>query len=365
MKGRRDEMAESTRWSVSGDTGPEPEIVLHLGAHKTGTTSLQRALRDSTDDLAAAGWVFQGKRVGPLRSVFSVVHDRHGLPRSTASPSASDDELVDRLRTEVGAILASGRRLVVSDETLFGQPGVRRGLYPDADRVADVVGRAFEGMSVLPVLVIRRQPEFLESWYVQTVKQGGGRTFDEFLESIDLDSVSWTTYARRLSEWLGVDPLLVAYEWLGSREGGVIGWFFERLGLAWAPGDGDLDLNSGFSESALLIALAAHPHLDRDQRAGLRRFLERNVSDRSAHRPRLLSDVGRRHIVDVLSDDNAQCFDSGVVADSAVRARYVGSADGDEPIDGPPYHEQWPAVREALRGWIEASVDAMSPDTPT
>ena len=325
-----------------------PQVILHLGAHKTGTTSVQRSLRNSSDALEREGWVFQGKRIGPLTDSLSDLHRPAGAGRP------DDDAIMAHIRASAHAVIAAGRRLVISDETLIGQPGLRDSFYPDSLRRLEILAGALSGLAVRPLLVVRRQPDFVESWYVQTVKQGAGWAFDDFLAGVDPDRLSWWDLSQRIANAFATTPQLVAYEWLIRQEYGLTGWFRQQLGLPARSETGVPDLNSGYGDGALMVALAAHPYLDADGRAKLRRFLERNVPPRADDPPQLLTLDGRRRLVAAQAVSNEQCFAAGAVADSDVIASYLGhqpSAEAESPL----HDECWSARRAALETWSEVA----------
>lgn len=99
------------------------DIILHLGAHRTASTSFQRYMRSAGDALAAGGTGFWG----PGRT-------RKGLFHRVGTREARDR---DRGRVQLalnGAARRGVARLVISDENMIGT--VRRNivqadLYPD------------------------------------------------------------------------------------------------------------------------------------------------------------------------------------------------------------------------------------------
>ena len=124
-------------------TGPGrpdlPEIVLHLGAHRTGSTRLQSILDANRDALATNATVAltpprRGKRVSPtIRDVLALVPTRRSWPVRRYLK-------LRKARAMFRDLVADGppgpppRRIVVSDETMLG-PCFRTdgfGLYPCA-----------------------------------------------------------------------------------------------------------------------------------------------------------------------------------------------------------------------------------------
>ena len=103
------------------------EIILHVGAHRTGTTSFQSYLRGVAPGLAAQGLGFWGPR-----------RTRKGLFQGVLSPASAADsrQAQDRLRRALAASAGQGcTRLLISDENLLGSTRAclrAQALYPQA-----------------------------------------------------------------------------------------------------------------------------------------------------------------------------------------------------------------------------------------
>ena len=171
-------------------------VVLHLGAGKTGTSSIQYLLGGNRDTLADHG-VLYPRTPGGAR------HTRLGMF------AKSDDDLVRtgawrrmgrpdprrfrrrfrrRLFNEIGE--ARLPRVVFSDEALFG-------LSEDAIRRLRRLTRAIGG-EVRAVVYLRRQDERLVSSYQQEVKTGNIATLAAWAEGY---GANLHDYHRRLVTW--------------------------------------------------------------------------------------------------------------------------------------------------------------------
>lgn len=109
------------------------EIILHLGAHRSASTSFQSYLRANRDGLGEHGLGFWG----PWRTRNGLLHGIADRPESEAQTRRATGRL--QLALE-GAQRNGVRRLVVSDENMMGSPRrcLRAGaLYPGVgERVA-------------------------------------------------------------------------------------------------------------------------------------------------------------------------------------------------------------------------------------
>ena len=170
-------------------------IGLHVGAHKTATTHLQRLLGKSGRELAAHGVRY----VGPsgLRAPGAGFRDRLGLTaearRAGRTPAAGLVEMAG-----VGAT-----RLVISEENLPGQLRLRGGgtiptVYPTAGRR---IGEIVEAVAPVPVdlfLAVRNPVDFVASYYSQALTAGHIQPFADFLEANPIDRIDWLGLVQRL-----------------------------------------------------------------------------------------------------------------------------------------------------------------------
>jgi len=133
------------------------EVILHIGAHRTGTTSLQRALQQNQHNLKKNGVAFWGPRQ-TRGGRFS------GLLRATDADDAETKRLIGRNRgvisLECDRLAKQGtRRLIVSEENILGsmRHNLRTSLlYPGLPtrlaRFADLFGSKLTrvGLSIRP-----------------------------------------------------------------------------------------------------------------------------------------------------------------------------------------------------------------------
>jgi hypothetical protein len=159
------------------DVLPEGTRLLHVGPHKTGTTSLQAALYGARDAMQAQGVRHAGKSRNPASAVRAVT----GQPSPT-----SDDKSPPSIRfwkDLVSEIRGAGdARVVVSSEFFaWAKPDV-------IARIADDLGR--DRLHV--VVTIRPLGRLLPSQWQQNVQAGMRLSFEEWLR----DQVFSATPAR-------------------------------------------------------------------------------------------------------------------------------------------------------------------------
>jgi len=142
------------------------DVILHLGAHRTGTTSFQQVLGHNRNALEGAGVAFWG----PQRT-------RKGLFHGLIKPRALVDDTVVKQAARSGHVIriemdrladAGAQALVVSEENMLGALGAnlnQRRLYPDAGFRLGRIAAAFGGRVNRVALAIRAY----EAWWPSAV----------------------------------------------------------------------------------------------------------------------------------------------------------------------------------------------------
>lgn len=174
-------------------------VRIHIGAHKTATTELQRALRTVRRQLEAGGTPF----VGP-----SALRGRWiSLPNALFR---DDPELRGQAERRLRRWLRRHQNHVMSEENILGSVHRRRifgdgnRLYPEA---ADNVTRLcalMGGPEAELFLSIRDPAEFVTSAYGQVLREGVAMGIEDYVEGYDVSSFSWAELVGRLTECDGV-----------------------------------------------------------------------------------------------------------------------------------------------------------------
>lgn len=166
--------------------GRHLDVILHIGAHRTGTTSLQGWLLQNEDALrgcAVACW-------GPDRTRAGLFA---GLIKRPDAITAEDERQarrsVTRIRMEMDRLRDAGcTRLIVSEENILGSMLNNIDmltLYPDARARLDRFAEAFDGTVTGLVLAMRRY----DLWWSSVLSTGLGRGAD-LPDAASLDRVA-------------------------------------------------------------------------------------------------------------------------------------------------------------------------------
>lgn len=190
---------------------------LHIGTHKTGTSTIQRVLAVQPQRLAEAGFFF------PCTGQLEPDSGQHGLAAQTNSPGHA--ALIDSLIDE---ITASRQQVILSSEEfshmLWNNP---LGFQHLVDRLTDI------GQKVVVVLYLRRQTDYLESNYLERLKSRFCLDFLTYahtrlrhdLAEFPLD---YAQLISRLDGIHGIDLVVRAYD--AVRESSVVDDFLKVIG---------------------------------------------------------------------------------------------------------------------------------------
>lgn len=180
-------------------------LVIHIGFHKTGTSSLQAYCNEHYEALAAHGVLYPqaGRTVLEIKSVDSAqAGHRKFQPVLTAPTSTSATELLDAIIAEAKA--RQCHTVLLSSET-FSAP--RNWV---SEHCAGVLARHFKSVRVLAYL--RRQDDWASSFYREMLCWPDTRLRKHFNHFCQTELLPWLDFNGRLERWeaaFGRDAMLV------------------------------------------------------------------------------------------------------------------------------------------------------------
>lgn len=273
------------RGDASDEVLPSPmttapgHVILHLGAHKTGTSLIQKFLRDRPHEATRLG----------LGAISRADGDR------LFAWGGQTLKMQEETRGQVDSLFRSGRRhVIVSHENALGRPFVsqQEHLYPKcAERSRDLAA-VFSPFDVTVIFYIRDQATFLQSYYLQTVHQGSTDTFREWLAPIDTSKLSWVPMVTALTDAFGPARVAIAdFSEIGAGQEQFLRTFISRVDRSLSPEiDYPVRRNPSIGDLGLDIALALNAHVkSQTERKAARVFLQKNYSNVDFERPNLLT----------------------------------------------------------------------------
>lgn len=263
--------------------------MFHVGAHKTGTSLLQKYMRDN---------------VALLRR-----HRIHYISRGAMNDLVGwgnqlltdPDPLAREIRTTL--LIPWFTTVIASHENTLGRPLRKHGahLYPRAPEIIEALGDVLAPYNAKIVFSIRPQDQFIESYYLQSIHEGRHERFDDWYAKLDHDALSWRPLVDTLHKVFGHKQVdVVDFRTIRRGQEAYITDFFTRIDPRFTF---DIEYsamrNPSISGKGLDMALAANPHLrSGEERKLMRKFLQRHFSNQRYRRPVLLSDDQKQALRD-------------------------------------------------------------------
>lgn len=282
---------------------PLETVALHLGAHKTGTSLIQKFIRDNAAMCQKAG----------IAGIARSETDRTigwGRIKDVEDGTADLRAHIDRAATE------GMRYFVLSHENAMGRPfdaekGARR-LYPYARRRVTALRDALDGYPIKLVYYVRSAAAFMESYYLQTIHEGGHTPFRKWRKQTGSPSLSWAPVYDDLCSVFGAENVTIKSfdaEIAQGQSEFLRSFFASFMDPAPKPEAlGDFQYppvrNPSIGEKGLELALAVNPLLGSStERKLMRKFLQANFSNQTHPRAVLLSGKEKIEIGEAMHDD--------------------------------------------------------------
>lgn len=273
-------------------------LTVHVGLHKTGSTSIQVALE-------------------------------RRLKGTAVVPQPGEAQAVLNRRT-----MATGKAVVVSSESILGSPFDG---YAIAPKRAHMLADALRGIPFTLVVYLRPQLKWLESVYVQHVQGGGVKDPEELVnEVLQSPYVRWSELVDLLQAEAGAERLFArAY----SPDKDVVRDFFSVAGLGSPPAGPRfprLNTSLGAPQIPLMRLVNKAESVSRPQRQLIRSMLQDVLTDSKDDFSPLPEHLQRKILANFRGDweklaempacsDDKSYFVNGVEVGSTVRPFAGGS----------------------------------------
>lgn len=215
-----------------------PRCFLHAGFHKTGTTAIQQFAARNRSRLKAGGIFYP--RLWP--ATFRPVTGHQFLFHAVAGQRrhVSWEQARKLMRRWHRRAVGEGCAVLLSGEVICRyMPDSAVGQDANALQFAKGLKLLLGDFSVQPVLVIRRQDDFVRSLYQEHVAAGSGvsarLSFPEYLSGVAADKARFLERLRVFRDTFGTVKLLV-YEDLAGKALPVA--FLRELGIRGLEGIG-------------------------------------------------------------------------------------------------------------------------------
>ena len=180
----------------------KPTLWIHIGTHKTGTTSIEAFLKTNRTALADQGI---GLLTFPRDARRALREHAEGHEAAATNLANTLEHLITK---QSRACTNQPNTYILSWEGFCGNAS--KG-YSDAHLMANALNVASKYCNLNPyiILYIRPQEEFISSYYSQTVKDGKTKSIQEFLHDLPSASFNWLRLTETFERQFGTDQVVV------------------------------------------------------------------------------------------------------------------------------------------------------------
>lgn len=288
------------------------QAFVHIGAHKTASSFLQSNLKQHQDRLLAENALALVTRADLIPSAFGkeiyeVSQDRH--PATEISDAAKDS---------LRSMLPNGEcNLLITNEDLICHLDIQD-FYEHAEPAIRYLEAALPEFELHVIFYVRKQPDYLESIYMQYVHLGRRARFAQFMERAGPVDLSWLRAVEAMQRVLPAGRLhLRTFEQI--RELGELGFYRDFLALC---GVNDVEsfavnencsrgrpANRSYGQLGMQIAQRVNPLLSPKEKKVFRRFLQEHFSTATHPRAVLLDAEQRQAMFDRYRESNQRLFE--------------------------------------------------------
>lgn len=273
-------------------------VFVHIGTHKTGSTTIQAALANSADDMLKAGYVaLPTPFFSRLRDLMLLEHYDHELAQHMREEWLG-------ARVEVGPLGEAIHSFIISSEGFAGNPNTG---YANSGVIARVLAEVFAGDDASVVVYLRSQDSFIESMYTQKIHAGGTGSFESYFKSLPDNAFDWKSLIRGFESFFGEGKVkaLPFHPSVQTDSGSLVRSFAHAVGGApLSVPAASSEKNRGYSRSSLELARRLNPALSDEQKWTLRLWLQAYGSKGRAESYNFFSQEDRTALAEKYSDAN-------------------------------------------------------------
>lgn len=266
------------------------DLIIHIGTHKTGTTSIQQFLESHKDTL------YSSEDINFLDL---------NIPKKFEIPFATkyDKAILNEIKSYLEENTEKEKTNVISHEGFSGNP---MEFYSNYQVPAKMLYDATADFNRKIVVFFRRQDLFIQSCFMQYKSRGHKFDFSEFYDRKKMENLNWFSMANYYADLFGRDRIEVQlYNSNPLADKKLINIFGERIGSKMmAASKKQPTENVGLSVEALEVFEKISSFLSTDEKKILKLALQKNFNRGFGARYNYLSDDEVSYINNFFSESN-------------------------------------------------------------
>lgn len=247
------------------------KLHIHIGTWKTGSSTIQYHLKHKTSELRSEGIFYHHRDTGILENY----KDLEGLQHI-------DQDLINESRERLKNILETeGKngqnwRYLMSSEHFSGNPFIG---FSNAHIIAETLWEITKDLDldIYIIVYLRRQDDFIESMYTQSIHLGDSHSFEEFINGFDESAFDWESILDSYSKWFGKDRIIARryHKAFLPEENSLVQEFGSIIGSDFFKNFTSTNSrNRGLSRDALEITRITNKYFDPEMRYQLRNIFQ-------------------------------------------------------------------------------------------
>ncbi|SDB21775.1 hypothetical protein [Eubacterium oxidoreducens] len=216
-------------------------LYIHIGTPKTGTTAIQNFCHNNEEVLHKKGYdypilyTYYGRaKVRNAQFLHLTIYNRDTTDKKDRDIAEENRRITEGMQT-IASLFETYHNIILSDEGLWKATQKRRAsLWEELKEHGEK-----HGYQVKVIVYLRRQDEFVESWYNQRIKheleQNNTLTWEEYSRDKEKNcSPDYYQRIKAIERVLGKENIIVRrYNFAEFKNGMIQADFLDAIGLEW------------------------------------------------------------------------------------------------------------------------------------
>lgn len=247
----------------------ESTFYVHIGTHKTGSTTIQNTLSKHTEELERENIYYLGMLQSHARILRSITKYDQNLTSYIANE-------IEHKTSAIESNGVPGHSYILSNEKFTGDKVTS---YNNVGIIAKTLYEATKHLhlNVKIIVFIRRQSDFIESTYAQRIFSGESYSFQEFIDIVDIYSFYWDKLIHAYSHYFGADNVIVLRygKTFLPHKNSLINIFGKCVSSNFLENYDETQIaNSGFNRQSLELMRTCNKHFNRTDRKFFRELFK-------------------------------------------------------------------------------------------